>query len=95
MFIEKGGVKPPSPAQRGLRSGAPHSKAGSARKCPNSSFKYSEANVSAKAYVLELIPGRRFATFGAMADCSPEQVRQSLAVLLWHSQCVLSVFHTL
>jgi hypothetical protein len=36
MLSEKGGVKPPSPAPRGLRSGAPHSKAGSARKWPNS-----------------------------------------------------------
>ena len=32
----QGGVKPPSPAQRGLRSGTPQSEAGCARKCPNS-----------------------------------------------------------
>jgi RNA polymerase sigma-70 factor, ECF subfamily len=37
--------------------------------------------VNAKAHLPQLIGGSRFATFGTMPDCSPEQVRQSLEVL--------------
>jgi hypothetical protein len=51
------------------------------RVSPRSSFEKVRRGVNAKAHHPQLIDESRFATFGTMPDCSPEQVRQSLEVL--------------